>query len=52
MGIMGIIWTIIVGLILGILIWKSPAGRFHPAGLMMSILGAMILIWAYLNLVK
>ncbi len=85
MGIMGIIWTIIVGLIVGILarwfypgaipmagwltvligiggsilggfisslIWKSPDGRFHPAGLIMSILGAMILIWAYLNFVK
>ncbi len=66
MGIMGIIWTIIIGLIVGILarwfypgavpmawwltaligiggsivgglisslIWKSPDGRFHPAGL-------------------
>ena len=85
MGIMGIIWTIIVGLIVGILarwfypgtipmawwltaligvagsfvggfisslIWRSPDGRFHPAGWIMSILGAMILIWAYLNLVK
>jgi uncharacterized membrane protein YeaQ/YmgE (transglycosylase-associated protein family) len=84
MGIMHIIWTIIVGLIVGILarwlypgtipmawwltaligiggsvvgglisglIWKSPDGRFHPAGWIMSILGAMILIWAYLNLV-
>ena len=84
MGIMHIIWTIIVGLIVGILarwiypgtipmawwltaligiggsivggfisglIWKSPDGRFHPAGWIMSIIGAMILIWAYLNLV-
>ncbi len=83
MGIMGIIWTIIVGLIVGILarwfypgtipmawwltaligiggsivggfisslIWKSPDGSFHPAGWIMSILGAMILLWAYLNL--
>ena len=84
MGIMGIIWTIIVGLIVGILarwaypgaipmpwwgtallgiggslvggvvsslIWKSPDGRFHPAGWILSILGAMVLIWVYLNLV-
>ncbi|HVN36066.1 MAG TPA: GlsB/YeaQ/YmgE family stress response membrane protein [Casimicrobiaceae bacterium] len=84
MGIMHIVWTIIVGLIVGILarwiypgtipmawwltaligiggsivggfigglIWRSPDGRFHPAGWIMSIIGAMILIWAYLNLV-
>ena len=85
MGIMGIIWTIIVGLIVGILarwlypgalpmswwmtallgiggslvggvvsslIWRSPDGRFHPAGWILSILGAMALIWVYLNLLK
>ena len=73
MGIMGFIWTVIVGLIVGVLarwfypgpvadgmvaltaligiagsivgglvsslIWKSPDGRFHPAGWIMSILG-------------
>ena len=80
MGVMGIIWTVIVGLIVGILarwfypgpvpmewwltallgiggsivggiisslIWKSPDGRFHPAGWIMSILGAMLIIWIY-----
>ena len=80
MGIMGIIWTIIVGLIVGMfarwfypgpvpmawwltaligiggsivggfvssLIWKSPDGKFHPAGWIMSILGAMVLLWLY-----
>jgi uncharacterized membrane protein YeaQ/YmgE (transglycosylase-associated protein family) len=85
MGIMGIIWTIIVGLIVGILarwfypgtvsmawwltaligiggsivggfisslIWKSPDGGFHPAGWIMSIVGAMILLWGYMNFVK
>ncbi len=82
MGIMGIISTIIVGFIVGLLarffypgaigmgfwvttglgiagsvvggfisglIWKSPDGRFHPAGWFLSIIGAMILIWIYLN---
>jgi uncharacterized membrane protein YeaQ/YmgE (transglycosylase-associated protein family) len=80
MGVMGILGTIIVGLIVGILarwcypgpvpmswwltallgiggsivggfissvIWKSPDGKFHPAGWVMSILGALILLWAY-----
>jgi uncharacterized membrane protein YeaQ/YmgE (transglycosylase-associated protein family) len=85
MGIMGIIWTIIVGLIVGILarwfypgpvpmawwltaligiagsivggligslIWKSPDGKFHTAGWIMSIAGAMIVLWGYMNYMK
>ncbi len=31
------------------MLWKSPDGRFHPAGWILSIVGAMILIWGYLN---
>ena len=82
MGIFGLIWTIIVGLIVGILarwfypgpvpmtwwltaligsggsilggligaiFWKSADGRFHPAGFIMSIIGALILLWAYVK---
>jgi uncharacterized membrane protein YeaQ/YmgE (transglycosylase-associated protein family) len=39
----------LVGGVIGSLLWKSPDGRFHPAGWFLSIIGAMILIWAYLN---
>ena len=82
MGIMGIIWTIIVGLIVGAIarwimpgtqsmswimtsllgvagsivgglvssvIWKSPDGGFHPAGWILSILGALLVLWVYLQ---
>ena len=85
MGIMGLVWTIIVGLIVGILarffypgpvpmewwmtallgiggsivggfvssiIWKSPDGKFRSAGWIMSILGAMLLIWVYIKFVQ
>jgi len=85
MGIMGIVWMIVVGFVVGLLarffypgavslgfwmtaalgiggsfvggfvsslIWKSPEGRFHPAGFLMSIVGALILLWGYLNFVK
>jgi uncharacterized membrane protein YeaQ/YmgE (transglycosylase-associated protein family) len=85
MGIMGFIWMVIVGLIVGAiarwimpgaqamgwmmtsligiagsivggfissLIWKSPDGQFHPAGWIMSIAGALIVLWGYLSLVK
>ena len=85
MGIMGFIWTVIVGLIVGAIarlimpgaqdlgwimtsligiggslvggfvssmIWKSPDGKFHPAGWIMSILGALVVLWAYMQLVR
>jgi uncharacterized membrane protein YeaQ/YmgE (transglycosylase-associated protein family) len=85
MGIMGLIWTVIVGLIVGILarwfypgpvpmawwltaligiggsivggfissvIWRSPDGKFRTGGWILSIAGAMILLYAYTHLVK
>ncbi|HEX9277967.1 MAG TPA: GlsB/YeaQ/YmgE family stress response membrane protein [Casimicrobiaceae bacterium] len=85
MGIMGIIGTIVVGFIVGVLarffypgavplgfwltvalgiggsivgglisslIWKSPDGKFHPAGWILSIIGALLLLWAYINFFK
>ena len=39
----------LVGGIIGSLLWRSPDGRFHPAGMIMSIIGALILLWGYLN---
>ena len=84
MGIMGFIWMVIVGLIVGAIarlimpgaqsmgwimtsvigiagsllggfvssvIWKSPDGKFHPAGWILSILGALVVLWAYLRFV-
>ncbi len=85
MGIMGIIGTIIVGFIVGVLaryfypgavnlgfwmttllgiagsvvgglvsglLFKSNDGKFTPAGWIMSTLGAMALIWAWLTFGK
>ena len=85
MGIMGIIWMIVVGFIVGLLarffypgaialgfwmttllgiggslvggvigslIWKSSDGKFHPGGIILSIVGALILLWLYLNFMK
>jgi uncharacterized membrane protein YeaQ/YmgE (transglycosylase-associated protein family) len=85
MGIMGIIWMIVVGFVVGLLarffypgavdlgfwmttllgiggslvggvigglIWKSPEGKFHPAGIILSVIGSMILIWVYLRFLK
>ena len=82
MGIMGIIGTIIVGFIVGVLarffypgavpmgfwltvglgiggslvggvvsslLWKTPDGKFHPAGWFLSLIGALLLLWLYIN---
>jgi uncharacterized membrane protein YeaQ/YmgE (transglycosylase-associated protein family) len=42
----------LVGGVVGSMLWKSPDGRFHPAGWFLSIIGAMVLIWAYLNFAR
>ena len=42
----------LVGALISSLIWKTPDGKFHPAGWIMSIIGALILLWAYLNFMR
>jgi uncharacterized membrane protein YeaQ/YmgE (transglycosylase-associated protein family) len=49
--ILGIAGSFLGGLLSGIL-FKSPDGNFHPAGWVLSIIGAIILIWAYLTFFK
>lgn len=53
---MGIVMTIILGIVGSILgglvswaIWgaDTPGGGFRPAGLLLSILGAIIVLWIY-----
>ena len=39
----------LVGGIISSLIWKTPDGRFHPAGWFLSLIGALILLWIYIN---
>jgi uncharacterized membrane protein YeaQ/YmgE (transglycosylase-associated protein family) len=39
----------IVGGVVGSLIFRTPDGKFHPAGWILSILGAMAIIWVYKN---
>ena len=48
---LGVAGSILGGFLSG-LIWKSPDGNIHPAGWVLSIVGAIILIWAYLNFLK
>ena len=46
----GIIGSLVGGLIGG-LIWRAPDGKFHPAGFIMSIIGALIVLWIYLSFI-
>ena len=52
---MGIVMTIILGIVGSFVgglvswaIWGSNNGRFQPAGLLLSILGAIIVLWIWL----
>jgi uncharacterized membrane protein YeaQ/YmgE (transglycosylase-associated protein family) len=42
----------IVGGFISSLIWKSPDGKFHPAGWIMSIFGAVALLWAFMQFMQ
>ena len=42
----------LVGGVISSLIFRSADGKFHPAGWIMSIIGALILLYAYLNFAK
>ena len=39
----------LVGGLIGGAIWRSPGGKFHPAGFFLSIIGALIVLWLYLT---
>ena len=56
---MGFWWTALLGIggslvggVIGSMLFKSPDGRFHPAGWILSIVGSMGLIWLYLNYLR
>jgi uncharacterized membrane protein YeaQ/YmgE (transglycosylase-associated protein family) len=44
--VLGIIGSIVGGLI-GSAIWRSPNQKLHPAGIFVSILGGLIVLWVY-----
>ena len=49
-ALLGIIGSLVGGVIGGIL-WRSPDGKFHPAGWILSLVGALIVLWVYLTYV-
>jgi len=49
--VLGVAGSFLGGLLSGIL-FKSKDGNFHPAGWVLSVVGAIIIIWVYLNYFK
>jgi uncharacterized membrane protein YeaQ/YmgE (transglycosylase-associated protein family) len=49
-AVVGVVGSLVGGVIGG-LMWKSPDGRFHPAGWILSVVGALIVLWLYLTYV-
>ena len=47
--VIGIVGSLLGGLVSS-LIWKSPDGQFHPAGWIMSIAGALVVLYGYTKL--
>ena len=41
----------VVGGLISSLIWRTPDGKFHPAGWIMSIVGALVLLWGYTHFI-
>jgi uncharacterized membrane protein YeaQ/YmgE (transglycosylase-associated protein family) len=51
---MGIVMTIILGIVGSVLgglvswaIWGTETGRIQPAGLVLSVIGAILVLWIY-----
>ena len=42
----------LVGGVIGSILFKSPDGRFHTAGWILSIVGSVGLIWLYLTYLR
>ncbi|HVO88263.1 MAG TPA: GlsB/YeaQ/YmgE family stress response membrane protein [Casimicrobiaceae bacterium] len=47
-ALVGIVGSLVGGVISSLL-FRRPGGGYHPAGIVLSILGALIVLWAYLN---
>ncbi len=45
---LGIVGSFVGGFISSLL-FRSPDGRFHPAGIVLSVIGAMIALWVWIN---
>ena len=45
---LGIVGSLVGGVV-AMLLWRSPHGGFRPAGLLLSVIGALVVLWAWLG---
>ena len=50
-SVVGIIGSLVGGVIGGVL-WRSPDGKLHPAGFILSVFGSLFVLWLYLTYVR
>ena len=50
-GILGIVGSVVGGFIARLFSKPAPGAPFHPAGIILSIIGAVIVIWVWTHLV-
>jgi len=50
-SLLGIAGSIVGGLIARLFSKPKPGAPFHPAGFILSIIGALVVLWLYLNFV-
>jgi len=50
-GVLGIVGSIVGGLIARLFSKPAPGAPFHPAGILLSIVGAILVIWVWTHLV-
>lgn len=49
-GLLGIVGSVVGGFIARLFSRPAPGAPFHPAGILLSIVGAVIVLWAWTHL--
>jgi uncharacterized membrane protein YeaQ/YmgE (transglycosylase-associated protein family) len=50
-GVLGIVGSLVGGFIARLFSKPAPGAPFHPAGILLSIVGAMLVLWVWTRLV-
>jgi uncharacterized membrane protein YeaQ/YmgE (transglycosylase-associated protein family) len=51
-GVLGIVGSLVGGFIARLFSRPAPGAPFHPAGILLSIIGAVIVLWGWTHLMR